>query len=126
MGDYVDPEAIARNLVDRERGSVERNRAFRCNVERQVLRGLECESAALTIGLDIQNARDTVDVAGDDVSAKLVPGGQRPLQVDALPSLPAVNGRLRAGFVGRIDAEHAASAVGLDGRNGQAASVASD
>src|SRR3990172_2544112 len=64
QGNEIDAEAGARDLVDRERGAVERNRALAGDERREVPRRLEDGAPALAVRRDVENARAAGGVTG--------------------------------------------------------------
>src|SRR5204863_8209857 len=111
VGDDVDPEARAFNLVDGETDAVERHRSFRGDVARQLRRCLDREADRVALRPPLNELRDTVDMPGAEMAAKLVAEPQRALEIDWHPFGPFAQGGARQGLGRSLDRETA----GLDG-----------
>src|SRR5207302_2555990 len=85
VGDDVDAEAPPFNLVDGETDAVERHRSFRGDVARQLRRCLDREADRVALRPPFNELRDTVNMPGDEMAAKLVAEPQRALEIDGSP-----------------------------------------
>lgn len=107
MRDDVDAEAVALDLVDRQRHAVDGDRTLGGDVFRQAGRDREGQADRFAVGPDRREFADAVDMAGDDVAAQLVADFQRPFQVDPRSGVPGAESRLRQGLARGLDHEPA-------------------
>ena len=85
------------DLVDGQRGSVERDRALFGDEFRQILRRLDLE---MRHGVEIaprDEGRHAIHMAGDHMAAEFVADLQRPLQIDRLARRPVARRWSRRG-----------------------------
>ena len=76
------------DLVHRQRGPVQRHRAFFRDEFRQIFRGLDLEMGHAVKIAPRQKSRDAIDMAGHHMAAKFVAQPERPLQIDPLALRP--------------------------------------
>ena len=120
------PKRLSLHLVDGQRHAVERDRALGRDVAREMIGNLEGEAAAVAVGLHVEDARQTVDVAHDHVAAELVAGLQRALEIDAVPGCQPASVVLARVSLEASTVKTLPCAVGSHRRHRQAAAVAGD
>src|ERR1700755_2459325 len=83
MGNYVDAEAVALDLVYRERNTVHRNRPLRSDKACEFGRRLEHEAHAAALRSHRDDPAHAVDMAIDQMTAQFVTNPERQFEVDA-------------------------------------------
>src|SRR5690606_3291514 len=102
---YVEIGAV--NGIDGERGAVEANRPLRGDETGQVLRRAEPDAHGLAFRRDGEDFRPAIDMAGDDMAAKVITDLQRPLEIHPRAFPPAGDRRQAQGFLPGLDLEPA-------------------
>lgn len=103
VGDEVDPEACALDLVDGERCAVERHGAFGRDKAGQLFRGFERDAGAVALVFHGGDRGDAIDMARDDMATELVTDFQSALQVDAAALDPCANVGFGDAFSGDLN-----------------------
>ena len=82
VGDEIDPEACALDLIDGERCAVQSDGAFGRDEAGELFWGLERDAGAVAFVFHGRDARDAIDMARDNMTAKLIADFERALQID--------------------------------------------
>src|SRR5262245_15270753 len=115
MGDEVDGEVGTGDLVDGERGAIERNRPLLGNVGRKPGGRGKPERDGIALLLQLRHRGDTVGVTEHQVTAKLVADPERALEIDRRAGPPATERGACQRLSRDIDRETTAAArIGTD------------
>src|SRR5216683_8162622 len=105
MRDEVNTKAVLCHLVDRQAHPVECHRALWGDEARQFLRHLEDKPYRFGFGPALDDPRQTVDMAQNEVPAKLVTESQRSLEIDRGAHFPLAERCAYQSFDRRLDSE---------------------
>src|SRR5262249_38141852 len=108
------------------RDPVEGQRSFRSNKGGKRGGRLQEEAAGEAIGADLDDPRNTVDVTGNEVAAKLLAGPQRALKIDAPARPPLTERGARHGLIGAVDGNACAGARPFHAGDREAGPVTAD
>ena len=103
VGDEIDPEACALDLVDGERCAVQSDGAFGRDEACELFWGFERDAGAVTFVFHGGDARDAIDMARDDMTAKLIADFERALKIDATAFNPCADVGFRHAFGGDLN-----------------------